>query len=71
MLQARRTRPFKAPLVPVNRVVLATGLDLAERYFARAHRAACRREQCVFELEAIKTLSKTYRNAGLVPGGEA
>lgn len=64
-------RPFRTPLLRLDRAVLFAGLETAEGYFARAREAGVRREQCLYETRALTTLRDTYREAGLVQGGEA
>jgi hypothetical protein len=68
---AKRPRPFRTPLLRLDRAVLFAGLEVAEGYFERARVADIRREQCVYELRAISILRDTYLEAGLVQGGEA
>lgn len=64
-------RPFRTALRRTDFTALAYGLGRAEHLFELARSTEQRRERCVYETQAICVLRETYRNAGLVPGGEA
>lgn len=61
---------FRIPR-PLNEARLYAGLGEYERLASKADAADCPRHRWAIVVAARQVLRATYRDAGLVPGGEA